>query len=449
MKKTVVLFLLLFAICRPIAAETVATLQEIKKFVGMNDRGGDKFGCSLSMDDDIMAIGTCHTEDGPWFDGYIYLFQKDRGGVDNWGFVKKVLPPESEETGRDNFFGNSVVVSGDTLFVGDFDFKNDRSMLGAVYIFQKDEGGKDNWGLLTSITSDEEEDRSFGATLAVSENMLAVGSLYANGSVHLFQQDESDKKKWVKVQKLTVSHDSESSRFGASIVIDDDIMLVGAPAEMHEGMKSGVVYVFEKGSDASNSWKEVNIITPSSLDDDQWFGGELSQQDNLLLVGARNKDIPGVEAVGAVYIFKKNSDLPHNWKEIQTIVPSVISPYTDFGSSLSFGDGFFVVGSSGTYNSVTKVGIYLFEPDENGKWQEIEQQTCPCGALDVGFGRAVAVDGTKVLVGALWDGDEDEGISETGSAYLFYKTEKDIGDTGNTTDSADNGSGAACAAVII
>ena len=53
----------------------------------------------------------------------------------------------------DDYFGESVSISGDTVVVGSDDSNRDDA--GAAYIFKRDQGGADNWGLVKKITASD------------------------------------------------------------------------------------------------------------------------------------------------------------------------------------------------------------------------------------------------------------------------------------------------------
>ena len=55
-------------------------------------------------------------KDSAWLDsGAAYIFERNAGGAGNWGQVKKLT---AEDPAADDFFGNSVAISGDTVVVG-------------------------------------------------------------------------------------------------------------------------------------------------------------------------------------------------------------------------------------------------------------------------------------------------------------------------------------------
>ena len=68
--------------------------------------------------------------------GAVYLFERNQGGADNWGQVKKLIASDADE---DDGFGTSVAISGDTVVVGapSEDGTPGHTNRGAAYVFER------------------------------------------------------------------------------------------------------------------------------------------------------------------------------------------------------------------------------------------------------------------------------------------------------------------------
>ena len=80
-------------------------------------------------------------------------------------------------------FGISAAVSGDTAIIGAYIDDDAGTDAGAAYIFQRDQGGAGNWGQVIKLAaSDGEADDRFGISVAVSGDTVVVGiwDLYTN-----------------------------------------------------------------------------------------------------------------------------------------------------------------------------------------------------------------------------------------------------------------------------
>ncbi len=141
---------------------------------------GDRFGQSISMYGELLAIGS------PWRfpSGSVYLFQRES---DSWTFVDKILPDDlfyGDSFGRDIAFRDSI-----TLAISIPNTPNPISK-GKVYIYRK---GMNGWQKIQSIDANTagNDYAGFGSSIASTANELAISSPYKNlptgtGSIYIF-----------------------------------------------------------------------------------------------------------------------------------------------------------------------------------------------------------------------------------------------------------------------
>ena len=218
---------------------------EVTKVTAFDGAALDHFGQSLAVSKDTLVVGADGNDDAcsgnpDCNSGAIYVFDRDKNGVDMWGHVKKRIA--SEDTAGD-WFGESVAISGDTIAVGAPGDDgacpaNPDCNSGAVYIFERDLGGLDNWGQAKIIIpSDVELGDSFGV-VSIWGNILAVGSpgdddalpsdpSSNSGAVYVFSRNHGGLGAWGLVQKLTASDAAVGDVFG-SPSISGNTVLVGA-----------------------------------------------------------------------------------------------------------------------------------------------------------------------------------------------------------------------------
>ncbi|MCH8010105.1 MAG: FG-GAP repeat protein, partial [Chloroflexi bacterium] len=130
----------------PQSAEA-ALLNEFKKITASDAETGDNFSTrAVAISGDTIVAGASG-EDGGVGDpldkaGAAYVFQRDEGGAGNWGEVTKLTASDAQ---ADDRFGFRVAVSVDTIVVGahleDGGAGDPVLNTGAVYVFQRDEGG--------------------------------------------------------------------------------------------------------------------------------------------------------------------------------------------------------------------------------------------------------------------------------------------------------------------
>ncbi len=100
---------------------------------------GVAFGYGLSLSGDYVVAGAPGASANH---GLAYVFERNNGGLDNWGNVAVLAASDSRVVDE---FGTSVCISGDTVVVG-APFEGDYSPNGQAYVFEKDPGGAGTWG---------------------------------------------------------------------------------------------------------------------------------------------------------------------------------------------------------------------------------------------------------------------------------------------------------------
>ncbi len=157
------------------------------KLTASDAQAGDYFGWSVSISGDTVIVGARGEKGGPgdpasWA-GAVYVFERNQGGADNWGQVQ--ILRASDAQAYDNF-GYSVAISGDTVVVGAFQEDggpgDPLQGAGAAYIFARNQGGADNWGQVQILrASDAQAEDSFGHSVAISGDTVVVGAVGEDG----------------------------------------------------------------------------------------------------------------------------------------------------------------------------------------------------------------------------------------------------------------------------
>ena len=357
-----------------------------------------KFGSSVSLDGNTLAVGVVNDDDGASNAGSVYLFTKENN---TWTQTLKISKKVADgilyigDLGVGDRFGSSVSLDGDTLAVGatnDDDGANDN---GAVYLFTRDAQG--NWSknlkisessAANNLSIDLDAGDNFGSSVALDGNTLAVGAWNDDdgngsnsGAVYLFTKDGST---WTKTLKISENHTGHQElsvdlnhldTFGFSVALEGNTLAVGAPnADTEDGAKNniGAVYLFTnngtawtktlKISENGDGFQDMNVV----LDGGDSFGRSVAFNGNTLVVGASGDDGRYINS-GAVYLFTKSPDA---WSQVLKISGS--------------GDG----------GARLHIGL---------------------GSNDL-FGQSVALDGDTLFVGAI--GDDDD-ASDSGAVYLF------------------------------
>ncbi|MDR6806086.1 hypothetical protein J2Y45_003278 [Dyadobacter sp. BE34] len=302
--------------------------------------------------------------------GAVYIFQKDAGGSNAWGLVKKITSPQPQTNVT---FGNALAISGDYVLIGvpyETDVTPDNSLdfAGAAYLYKKDQGGSNNWGLLKRIlSSDRSGSDQFGKSVAISGDKAIVGamqeshdangssSVWAAGSAYIFEKNNGGPDSWGQIKKITAPVRAEYDYFGTSVSIDGDYAVVGASQEDEDAAEtntlahSGSAYIFKRGQGGTSNWGLLKKVTATKRVDFQGFGGSVSLKGNHVVIGANTDDNDAndanpVNAAGSVFIFENSGN--DDWAMVKKLVASSREGDDSFGYSVALEGKNIIVGAS-------------------------------------------------------------------------------------------------------
>ena len=177
-------------------------------------------------------------------------------------------------------------IDGDTAVVGApaGDFPGIGGNKGFAYVFTR-KGTV--WTQHAKLTAND----SIGYSVAVDGDTAVVGAQTFNaGAAYVFVRDASGD--WTEPVQLTASDGMPEDKFGISVSVDGDTVLVGAYVD--NGIYPGYAYVFTR---SKTGWKQGAKLIPSDGVPNDYFGNGVSAHGNTAMVGA-----PGLnEMVGSVY----------------------------------------------------------------------------------------------------------------------------------------------------
>ena len=345
----------------------------------------------------------------------------------------------------DDYFGQSVAVSGDTAVVGAYLEDAMGADSGSAYVFERDLGYADNWGQVKKLTaSDGAADDRFGVAVAISGDTVLVGASKDDdnggdsGSVYIFERDQGGAGNWGEVKKLTASDGGAGDSFGAAVSLDVDTALVGARYDNGVGGDSGSAYVFDRDSGGAGNWGEVKKLISSDTATGDQFGWSVAISGDTALVGANWNDDAGNKS-GSAYIYERDLGGADLWGEAAKLTADDAATLDWFGYAVALDGDTALVGAMWDDDNGTDSGsAYLFERDLGGadNWGQAAKITASDAAAEDIFSYAVALSGDTALVAAM--GNDDDGNS-SGSAYLFGRDQGGVGTWGeaeNLTASA-------------
>jgi hypothetical protein len=170
-----------------------AAITETKVTAG-DGAAGDFFGFSAAISGDTAIVGAKDHSHAGVITGAAYILERDQGGAGNWGETIKLTASNTRTSLR---FGWAVSVSGDVAIVGAHGSTTDGTDTGEAYIFERDQGGVGNWGEVVNLTaSDAALDDHFGTAVAVSGDTAIVGAKdnadagSSSGSAYIFDRNQ-------------------------------------------------------------------------------------------------------------------------------------------------------------------------------------------------------------------------------------------------------------------
>lgn len=145
-----------------------------------------------------------------------------------------------------------------------------------------------------------------------------------------------------------------------------------------------------------------------------YLGSAVAVDGDLALVGAHGADVSGEDS-GAVYVFSRQSD--GGWVESARLVPGDGAAGDVFGRAVALDGNRAIVGAyQDGDNGYLSGSAYVFERQPDGTWLQVAKLLAADGAGYDYFGNAVAVEHDTVLVGAS-RGDAND--VDTGAVYVF------------------------------
>jgi len=379
-----------------------------------NAEAFDEFGIAVAVDGDTVVVGA-YTEDGNATSvdgdasnndaddaGAAYVFARDGTTWTQQAYLK------AHNAGADDQFGISVAVDGDTVVVGasledgnatgvDGDADNDDARrAGAAYVFVRD---ADSWTQQAYLKADNAEagDR-FGHSVAVAGDTVVVGAYLEDGDAGNNPADDAGAAyvfvrgatTWTQQAYLKADSTGAGDQFGIAVALDGDTVVVGAPLE---------------SSDATT------------------VDGDAANNDTL--------------RAGAAYVFVRGGT---TWAQQAYLKAANAGSFDQFGSTVAVSGDTVVVGATGessnantvngdaSNDNASKTGAaYVFMRDGTAWTQQSYLKAGNAGAFDE-FGSTVAVSGDTVVVGATGesssattvDGDAgNDNASKAGAAYVF------------------------------
>jgi parallel beta-helix repeat protein len=365
----------------------------------------DMFGHSVSMSEDTLVVGAPGNDDGGNSSGSAYVFIKSG---DTWTELAKLT---ASDAATEDKFGYSVSISGDTIVVG---ARNDDGEKGSAYVFVRPETGwtdKTEDAKLTA--SDGEAGDWFGRAVSINEDTIVVGAVLDEsyeGSAYVFIRPETGWTDNTEDAKLTANDAVFNDMFGSSVSISGDTIVVGA---IYGNSERGSAYVFVRPETGWTNMTENAELSASDAEEWIKFGSSVSISGDTIVVGAHYMGL--FDFLSSAYVFERpETGWADNTEDAKlTASDAELGQY--FGYSVSINEDTIVVGASEHYLYGGKGSAYVYKCPETG-WSdktEDDKLIASDGVVDDEFGYSVFINGDIIVAGAVGDNNS------MGSVYWY------------------------------
>lgn len=409
----------------PDIATQVISTHLAKLSIGTN---GDAFGLGVAIYGDTAVIGAPFVEGEDAINvGAAYVFERNQGGPNAWGLVATLVPSDGAQ---EDYFGRGLAVYSDTIVIGSETADvGTRADAGAAYVYERDAGGPNAWGEVAKLTaSDGAAGDYFGRAVSISGDTLVIGAWGDEnfvGSAYVFYRDQGGSGAWGQVTRILASDSSPILYFGRDVAISGDTIVVGAWADDDFGISSGSAYLFDRHQGGPDNWGEVKKILASDGQQGDEFGRSVAISGGTVVVGAEKHDME----IGAVYVYERDSGGINNWGETHQLAPSDGLIQDRFGHEVAISGDVVAAGSAmidtGTLTNTGSVYVYGRDYGGTDYWGEVAKFIADDAASEDQLGLVVDVSGDTVVGGA-WGDDFDVNL-EQGSAYLFSASALSLG----------------------
>ncbi|MCE6991467.1 T9SS type A sorting domain-containing protein [Dyadobacter sp. CY323] len=423
---------------------------ELKKITAPYLDAASSFAQAISMDGDYLAISSFLD-----LDGSVHIYKKNEGGTNNWGYLKKLTAPHSEN--YQDYYGRAICLKDNRLIVGapaeneDLSEQNGLDNAGAAYIYGNNKGGTDNWGLMSKvIAQNRAANDNLGWSVSISGDFAIVGAwkedqdaqetatLRDAGAAYIFEKDPASDN-WAQVQKITASERRSFDSFGRNVNIVGDVAIVSNVTSLGRdislySLETGSIHIFKRNVGGTGNWGLLKKIDEPVTGLNNQFGKVIAFNSQYLLAGAPadETDANGQNNLvnaGSLYIYGSDQGGAGNWgllkKEVRTLIDRKAEDL--FGASVSISGNYAIVGVNGDdedeygFNPVENAGAAHIFQNVSGTWRQIQKICAPTRSRYANFGANVSMDGDYAVVGGFAPTTRDGRPDIQGVGYIFKR----------------------------
>ena len=291
---------------------------------------------------------------------------------------------------------------------------------GAAYIFRR--SGKTWKEHVRLVAPDPVDDDRYGESVAIYRTTAVVGASKDDdngknsGSVFVYVLDGA---KWTQQAKIVPKDLVGADAFGEAVSLDENTLAVGAPAHTHSGVRfAGAVYIYVR---EGNKWEQQAKLTADDPGKASKFGASVSLTFNTVVIGAPLHDTERGRDAGAAFIFVRNGD---RWTQQAMLIAKDTKAADRFGTGVATTGKSAIIGAPFRPEGAPGSGAAYSFVSVNGKWEEKEKVTPDDAGQKINYGLWVAMSGNMVIVSSYAApnvGGAEKGIGT--AAYVYNSVE--------------------------
>ena len=356
------------------------------------------YGQSVAIGDGEIFVGESLNTMAP---GYVYVYRSGGSGV--WNEVQRL---KASNGSNGDHFGRALALTGNHLLVGS-------TTLETIYVFEKEQDG--TWREVQTLQARDRTEGDYIGRMAAADGDYVLMASWANsgnrGAVYVFHRDSNGR--WSESTKLMGSDVEPDGLFGFSLVIENGLILIGAPQQENG---TGSVYAFTL-DESTGEWAQQAKITGSGTGPNSHFGTAVGLRNGQAMIGASTHN----QGVGIAYTYAYNAT-SDEWESGPTLKPfDGGNPGTQFGSGLHFGADEAWITAPGAQGFEGLV--YTLARGDSGDWTRASKLKSSDLFPGDQFGAVLAVTDTVAVVSILGD---DFGL---GTTVVFERSESDWTET--------------------
>lgn len=370
---------------------------------------GAHFGTAVDIDGDRALVGASRDVIDEDVAGAAYVFHRAGG---SWRHEDTLVHPRADDW---DAFGRSVALNDSFALVGAPGVSHGgANSSGAAYAFRREAR---DWTPGVQLLPNDGQGERFGTAVELERTTAVVASLPTSridapliGSAYVFGRTNEG---WQQRARLQPAAGGQRNVFGSAIATADGRILAGAPwTRTEDGTRTGAVFQFVG---AGADWSRAGVVTPAAGSPGGAFGESIALRQSTAVVGSPGLVHPNGARAGAVTILDRDAG---GWRPRTTLLPPDGEDGDRFARAIGFEDDWLVVGSPNhDTSSGARTGVAYVFRQSGENWRLHDRVRMPSGNADARFGRAVAVDRDRALVGAIGDLDVED--KRVGSAVLI------------------------------